>query len=183
MPRLLAFLLLVLAIAAAILAGLRHVPATDPPGIASQVDRTGAEARTEALITPLASSADGGRPHVARIPADRSGHYFVDARIKGQSVRFLVDTGATVVALSADDAQRIGLHTLPSDYTEEVRTAHGVARAAPATLPEIEVGSVRVRNVSAQVIAPDLDVSLLGMSFLGRLGQFSVEDGVLNLRE
>lgn len=183
MPRLPAFLLLVLAFAVAILVGLRHVPATDRPGIASQADATGAEARTEALITPLASSADGGRPHVARISADRSGHYFVDARIKGQSVRFLVDTGATVVALSAADAQRIGLRTLPSDYTDEVRTANGVTRAAPANLAEVEVGSIRIHNVPAQVLASGLDISLLGMSFLGRLGQFSVEDGVLVLRE
>lgn len=161
----------------------RLIHRLEGPNVASTNDRSETETAAGALITPLARSAGDTRPHIARIPADRSGHFFVEGRIGGRSVRFLVDTGATVVALSAADAQRVGLHTLPSDYTEEVRTAQGTTRAAPATLPEIEVGTVRVRNVSAQVLAPGLEVSLLGMSFLSRLGQFSVEDGVLNLRE
>lgn len=155
-----------------------------PPGLVANTGAPRPQAEHGALITPLAPSATGASQlRTARVRADHSGHFFVEARIEGQPVTFLVDTGATLVALSAADARRIGLDPLPGEFTSEVRTAQGTTRAAPAVLPEIAVGSVRLRNVSAQVLAPGLEISLLGMSFLGRLGGYSVQDGVLDLRE
>ena len=80
----------------------------------------------------------------------------------------MVDTGATMVALSYEDAERAGVYVRPADFTMRVNTANGIARAAPVTLDEISLGDITVRNVRAAVSEPGrLQGSLLGMSFLG----------------
>lgn len=109
------------------------------------------------------------------IEADRRGHFQVDATIGGQRVPMLVDTGATVIALRAADARRLGVHPSPADYDVQVSTANGTVRAARAMLPEVTVGPVRVRQVAALVL-PDkaLSTNLLGMSFLGRANRFEI---------
>jgi aspartyl protease family protein len=132
------------------------------------------ERSSKTLVDPLAGTL--------RIPADRSGHFLIQGRVNGEPVTFLVDTGATRVALSEADARRAGLHPLATDFTHRVNTAHGSAMTAEATLRSVEVGPIEVREVPALIVASDLGVSLLGMSFLSRLSSYSVEDGVLDLR-
>ena len=137
--------------------------------------------RTQAELTPTVprSPAYG----VASIGGDASGHFRVDGTVNGTHVRFLVDTGATDIALTAFDAQRLGFDPKSLDYTVPYRTANGVAYAARITLDEVAIGSVSVRNVTASVSQEGLDESLLGMSFLGRLSGFEVSGDRLILTQ
>ncbi|WP_181701422.1 retropepsin-like aspartic protease family protein [Chthonobacter albigriseus] len=118
------------------------------------------------------------------IEADRDGHYRVNARVNGASVLFLADTGATVVALRQSEANRMGLHPAPGDFTVPVQTANGVVQGAPVSVPEISVGRIRVGSVPGLVL-PDavLATNLLGMSFLGKLDSFQVVGGRLILSD
>jgi len=117
------------------------------------------------------------------LAADSRGHFVTTARINGQKVVVLVDTGATDVAISAETAQRLGIYLTRSDFTGRVRTANGVVAVAPVKLREVTLGNVTVRNVEAAVSPADLGVNLLGMSFLGRLSKFEVNDGELVLTQ
>ena len=108
----------------------------------------------------------------------------VKARINGQELRLMVDTGASVIALTASDAARLGIRPPQRDFTVEVRTANGSVRAAPARLDMVEVGDLTVRDVAA-VVMPDgaLSDNLLGLSFLSRLRRFEYSDGRLVLEQ
>jgi aspartyl protease family protein len=117
----------------------------------------------------------------AAIAMGRDGHYWAQAQINGQSVRMLVDTGATVVSLTAADARRIGLDPDSLTYGLKVATAAGEARAARITLPSVAVDGAVVRNVDALVLDRDTDASLLGMSFLRRLSGFEANPDTLRL--
>lgn len=116
-------------------------------------------------------SADARAPVV--LAAGEGGHFFVDAIVKGRTVRFLVDTGATVVVLSEETARRLGIAPKPTDFTATSRTANGTVSVAPVTLSDVRIGTISVRDVEA-VVVPDgaLETDLLGMSFLKRLRGF-----------
>lgn len=100
------------------------------------------------------------------------GHFWADADVNGQRVHFLVDTGATAVALTPADAQRLGFKPADLKYGHSVATATGSTRAAQVTLTSVSVNGARLQDVKALVVAEGLDVSLLGMSYLGRLTRF-----------
>lgn len=120
----------------------------------------------------------------AEIAADDRGHFIFTGRVNGRPLSMLADTGATLVALRASDARTAGLIVLPGDYTARVSTAGGVAEAARVRLGEVEVGDIRVRDVDALVLSDEqLTTNLLGMSFLGRLKAFSIENGRLILSQ
>ena len=96
----------------------------------------------------------------------------------------MVDTGASQVVLTTREAARLGFHPTPRDYTVPVRTANGIAHAAPLRLDTVEIGGVMLRDVSALVGAEDvLSDNLLGLSFLSRLHRFEYRDGRLVLEE
>lgn len=120
----------------------------------------------------------------AEIVADSRGHFVFTGRVNGRPLAMLADTGATLVALRASDARAAGLIVLPGDYTAKVSTAGGVAEAARVHLQEIEVGDIRVTDVDALVLSDSqLATNLLGMSFLGRLKAFAIENGRLVLSQ
>lgn len=129
-----------------------------------------------------ASRSTGGRS--VRIAAGRGGHFRVEARLNGAPVNVLVDTGATMVAMNESTARRLGIRLAPSDFKYAVNTANGVARVASATIDEIEIGRVRVRNVEATIGHDDaLSTTLLGMSFLRKLRRYEVDGGTLVLTQ
>jgi len=150
---------------------------------------TASEARTTDARTANARSADAMavRPDVSPRPATNSrsltvrpddrGHFHVEGRIDGRRMAFLVDTGATIIAIPEREAARLGIHPSRSEYTAQMRTANGTIRAAPVRLNMVEVGDIIVRDVAA-VVMPDeaLSQNLLGMSFLSRLRRFEVAD-------
>lgn len=120
----------------------------------------------------------------AVISAGRGGQFFVEAMIDGSHVQLVADTGATLVALTAEDAQRIGIEPNELDFRYRHRTANGVARAAHVILDEVAIGPVTVNNVRASVSEPGLlHVSLLGMSYLSQLTSFQVRGDQLVLQQ
>ena len=134
----------------------------------------------EAAMPPSAPDL----PRQTRIAGDRAGHFRIDAVMNGRNVPVLVDTGASTVALDESTAQRLGIRLSAQDFVYPVQTANGVAKAAPASIAEIAIGTIIVRNVDAMVIrGAELPQSLLGMSFLKRLKGYSVENGDLTLRD
>ncbi len=83
---------------------------------------------------------------------DSHGHFRVEGRVDGRRVDFLVDTGASMMALTARDAATLGIHPAESDYTIAVSTANGTVHAAPVTLNRVEIGGITVRDVAAMVL-------------------------------
>lgn len=102
------------------------------------------------------------------LAADARGHYLAEGAINGNPMRFVVDTGATVVALPAHEARRVGI-----DYRKgrpgTTRTAGGVVPVYRVTLDRVKVGAIELYSVEGLVIEQGLDVALLGMSFLNRV--------------
>jgi aspartyl protease family protein len=118
------------------------------------------------------------------IRAGATGHYHAQAEVNGRPVEVMVDTGATMVALTYEDAERAGIHLKPSDFTNSVSTANGVTRVAPVTLERISIGDITVRNVAASVSERGrLNTTLLGMSFLSRLERVDMRAGILVLED
>ncbi|NRP74075.1 hypothetical protein ILFOPFJJ_04996 [Ensifer psoraleae] len=112
------------------------------------------------------------------------GQFAADARINGHGVSMLVDTGASSVALTYEDAERIGLDPANLSYTVTVMTANGRALAAPVILSDIAIGPIERRNIRAMVAAEGrLDRSLLGMSFISTLDFLQMRADELRLRD
>ena len=128
---------------------------------------------------PATASVDDG---AAQIVKAADGHFWAEAKVDGRAVRFLIDTGATAVALSQTDAKRLGLDTKALDYSYKVMTASGEARAASVKLASVSVAGAQVRDVDALVVEKGLETSLLGMSYLGRLSSFQATPRALVLR-
>lgn len=139
-----------------------------------------APAATTAVATIEAPASANGRS--VTIPRDRRGHFQVEARVDGRRLDFMVDTGASVIALTASDAKRLGIFPSFNDYKVQVRTANGTVKAAAVTLASVDVGGLVVRNVPA-LVAPDnaLSENLLGLSYLTRLKRFEYAGGKLVL--
>lgn len=111
-------------------------------------------------------SSDGGRQS-ATLQADGQGHYMVNGQINGGTVRMLLDTGATMIALPASEATRLGI-----DYKKGspgyVNTANGVVPTYKVKLNSVRVGDIEINQVDAMVQEQGLPIILLGMSFLNR---------------
>ena len=144
------------------------------------------EERAHAAQTPRLAVAVAQAPQTstgaASITKSADGHFWAEAMVNGHAVRFLVDTGASAVALTGDDARRLGFDPAGLNYGYAVQTANGEARAARVTLPSIAIAGVRVDNVDAFVIDHGLETSLLGMTYLGRLSRIEATPTALILR-
>lgn len=101
------------------------------------------------------------------LTADSRGHFWADGAVNGGAMRFMVDTGATVVALPAADARRIGLNYFNAPRTA-VSTANGMTVAHLVKLDTVKIGDITLTNVDAVVQENGLATPLLGMSFLNR---------------
>ncbi|WP_067786904.1 retropepsin-like aspartic protease family protein [Paraurantiacibacter namhicola] len=117
-----------------------------------------------------------------RVPLSRDGHYWIEAEVNGHPTRFLVDTGATLTAISEETAQAAGLEPRSNSFPVRLQTANGQVSAQMTTLDELRFGNVAARGLDA-VIAPNIGpTNVLGMNLLSRLKGWGVEDGVLILR-
>ena len=101
------------------------------------------------------------------IRAASDGHYYVDTLVNGTTVRFVIDTGASAIVLTARDAERVGLNPKTLAYTGQATTANGKVLTAPVRLKSLVLGPFEDQNVPAVVNGRDLDTSLLGVSYLG----------------
>jgi aspartyl protease family protein len=124
----------------------------------------------------------GGRS--LSIPRDARGHFLTEGRIEGQRIGFMVDTGATVVALNEKSAARFGFRPSRSDYNTTVQTANGTIKAARTRLAMVELGGIVVRDVDAMVLPDEaLSENLLGASFLSKLKRYEYANGRLVLEQ
>lgn len=141
----------------------------------------GTDQRAMAAI-PAAPAQSSSRS--ITVGPDRQGHFRVEARVEGRRLDFMIDTGASVIALTASDAARLGVRPVQNDFTARVRTANGVIKAAPIQLASVEVGGLTVRDVPALVLPDDaLSENLLGLSFLSRLRRFEYARGRMVLEQ
>lgn len=149
------------------------------PGVAARYLKGLAPA--DAAAVQVAARAESRE---VRIAAQADGHYYVDAFASARQIRFMVDTGATIVTLRQSDAKAAGLRIRDADRTLPVQTANGVTFAAQAELDSLDVGNIAMPRVAVLVL-PDaqLGISLLGGSFLGRLRRMEVSGGTLILEK
>lgn len=118
------------------------------------------------------------------IPRDGRGHFQTDARIDGQRIGVMIDTGASVLALNESSAARIGVRPSRGDYTAKVSTANGTVKAARMQIAMVEVGGLIVRDVDAMVLPDEaLSENLLGLSFLSKLKRFEYANGKMVLEQ
>jgi len=144
--------------------------------------------RDEGQAAAAAAPAQAGpatvlRPAVGNVltyRADQRGHVMLEAAVNGANVRFLVDTGATFVALTMDDAAAAGIGRGSLNFNATMNTANGHTRAALVKLREVRLGQLSIYDVPG-VVQENLPYSLLGMSFLKRVDSWEMRDGVLTL--
>ena len=120
---------------------------------------------------------------VVHLTAESTGHFFATGQVEGTDIDFIVDTGATLVALTYDDALNIGLPVHSLRFDASIKTANGQTWGAIVELADVTIGEITVRNVQAMVLDDGLDRSLLGMSFLNRLTSFEIARDKLTLRQ
>jgi aspartyl protease family protein len=140
-------------------------------------------------VSPAAAAAEDGAEadsgfRQASIAADPAGQYRASVLIEGQPVDVLVDTGASVVAITAETAERLGVVADPYGPKWRMNTANGVSVALPVTLRSDTLGSIEMTDVQAVIMPPSAGASnLLGASFLKRLASVEQRDSVLLLRQ
>jgi aspartyl protease family protein len=134
-----------------------------------------------ATAAPSGSVGTPGEDGSASIAKSGDGHFWADAVVDGHPVHFLIDTGATAVALTAADARNLGLDPDGLAYSYTVMTANGPGRAAHVKLGVVSVGNAQVSDVDAFVIDKGLQTSLLGMTYLGRLSKFEASQDAMVL--
>ncbi len=110
------------------------------------------------------------------------GHFYVDALVNDNAIHFVVDTGASVVALTQEDARAAGIRFDPSRFQVVARGASGDVRGQQVTVHHLSIGQKEGWDVEAVVVADGLDVSLLGQSFLGQIGSVSIANDKMTLR-
>ncbi|WP_189485639.1 TIGR02281 family clan AA aspartic protease [Asticcacaulis endophyticus] len=148
--------------------------------LSAQTVKSEAQSLTTVAMTIPVLPANAGS--VTSIPKSQDGHYWAEARVNDASVKFLVDTGATIVALTPSDALRLGVDADELKYDRLVTTAMGKTEAAVVKLRSVHIGQTEVRDVEAIVIREGLSTSLLGMSYLGRLSGFEATRTALILK-
>lgn len=147
-----------------------------PPEAAQQTE-------TIQSVTPtpkIKSRSTGGSITLEKNPRD--GQFWAEARINNKKITLLVDTGASSVALTPEDAKRAGVRLKSLNYNIPVNTAGGQVMAARTTLKSIKVGPIKVKDVGAVVIPNGLHVSLLGMTYLGEVRKIEVSSDKMKLK-
>jgi aspartyl protease family protein len=147
---------------------------------------TGAAAHAKAAPTKIIAAetpVETGHRSLS-IPRDARGHFQTEGRIEGQRIGFMVDTGASVIALNEKSAAQFGLHPSRNDYNATVSTANGTIKAARTRLAMVDIGGLIVRDVDAMVLPDEaLSENLLGLSFLSKLRRFEYANGTMVLEQ
>ena len=129
--------------------------------------------------SPVAGS--GGFDDAMVLQRDRSGQFHIEAQVDGQGAEFLVDTGADIVALTVDEAERLGYPVDPADFVPLMQTASGTGNGTIVHLDRLEVAGAEFHDVDA-VVLDGLAVNLLGQTVLAKLGQVSLEGDRMVIR-
>jgi aspartyl protease family protein len=144
-----------------------------------------APAHASALVSVASTETvgqAGGRSLI--IAGDSRGHFLTEGRIEGQRIGFMVDTGASMIALNESSAARFGLRPSRGDYNATVTTANGTIKVARTRIAMVDVGGLVVRDVDAMVLPDEaLSQNLLGLSFLSKLKRFEYANGQMVLEQ
>ncbi|WP_335946049.1 retropepsin-like aspartic protease family protein [Salipiger bermudensis] len=132
----------------------------------------------QTVMPQQAVFAEDGRVELPRAP---DGHYYVSLDLNGVPTRFVIDTGATGMVLSRNDAERAGLTPDQLIFRGQANTANGMVRTAPVRLESVALGPFTDRNVRAYVNEGEMRTSLLGMSYLQRFDRLEISNGRLIL--
>jgi aspartyl protease family protein len=144
--------------------------------------RSGGTSRPAIPAQPAANENEPhGSPGTITLDRTSGSHFFVTGDVNGKPLRFVVDTGATTVAIGRDDAQRLGLGVDDSAFTLEMQTAAGPITGARITLPSVRVGEIQLLDVSAVILNVPDTMPMLGQSFLSRLDSVSIEQDRMTL--
>jgi len=124
------------------------------------------------------------RESAGEVRLSRAGdsHFYADAEINGRPVRMMVDSGASIVALTRADAEAVGVDVDRLPVSGTARTAGGDVPMRRLTLTSVDVDGIEVRGVPAAVVDADMGVSLLGQSYLAKLGAVTIEGDTMTLR-
>ncbi|QUT05647.1 TIGR02281 family clan AA aspartic protease [Sphingobium phenoxybenzoativorans] len=144
----------------------------------------------EAIAVPTANAAlvKTVNPQIPAVPSElkalreSDGLFYVTAHVNGQPLRFLVDTGASVVVLTGADARAIGLNLNDKHYNSSVQTVGGNTDMAWTTLDHVKIAGRDVQNLKAAVVKTGLGVSLLGQNALVQLGSVTIEGDHIRMR-
>lgn len=118
---------------------------------------------------------------VVEVPRRPDGHFYLTLQVNGENVQFVVDTGATDVVLTKQDARKVGIELDDLAFIGAAMTANGQVRTAPARVDEITLGDIAMRDVKVYVNEGDMNRSLLGMSYLRRFERIEIADDMLIL--
>lgn len=131
------------------------------------------------LIPSYSWTNDDGQLVIAR---HKNGHFYLNAYGKNnQKIHFLVDTGASDIALTKSDAKKLGFDLSKLRYTKQYSTANGISAAAPVRIPQLTIGKKTFYNVEGNVTSGELDISLLGMSLIEDFKDFKITQDLLIL--
>lgn len=130
---------------------------------------------------PAIAQQNDGQTRETVLERESNGHFYVHAKVNGELVRFLVDTGASGVALTVEDAQRIGIPFDPNEFQYIGEGASGPIRGKPILLHEVDVDGKKVNDVSGAILEGS-ELSLLGQSYLSRMGEVQMRGDYMVLR-
>lgn len=142
------------------------------------VEATDAPAAASHLAVNRNAQWLSGQTVLSRQP---DGHFYTAASVSGTQLHFLVDTGASIVALTANDASAIGLAWDPASVRPIGRGANGTVHGVPVLLDRVEINGLEARNVRAAIIPEGLDVSLLGQSYLSMIEKVEITEDQMRL--
>jgi len=154
------------------------------PGLSVTTDDTDGDAGS---VEPDRAPAESVHDRAAWLAGETvlnreaDGHFYANALVEGSSYRFLVDTGASMVALTGQDADAMGLQWDETSLKPIGRGASGTVHGVSVTIPSMELGGFEARDVHAAIIPDGLDVSLLGQSFLSQVSNVEISGDQMRL--
>ena len=161
------------------------MPANDPVPKKVAAVAEGATPNSEAATaSSFDDNAAAGFSDSGEVILNRAtdGHYYAQGNADGAALRFLVDTGATVVALTESDAQQLGHYLSGSELTVVGRGVSGPVKGKAVTIARLSVGDISAENVPAVIIPEGLPVSLLGQAFLSKIAHVTISDNRMTLK-
>lgn len=163
-------------------AGLAFLAALGLPAGLGQSDAIPRAAAPVSARAAIVEAPKDARATASEFTRAADGLFYVEAMVNGEPVRFLVDTGASVVVLTPADARRVGVRLDEGHYNAHVETVGGKTAMAWTTLDHVTVAGRKVRQLRAAVVRDGLGVSLLGQNMLSQLASVTIEGDNLRLR-
>ncbi|MFK8040411.1 MAG: TIGR02281 family clan AA aspartic protease [Rickettsiaceae bacterium] len=135
--------------------------------------------RTLAVLIPFYTWVDNDDKQTIAIARQNDGHFYINTVVNNVPIRFMIDTGATGIALTKQDAIKLGINLKTLEYNKAHSTANGITYSAKVTLKSLRIENTVFSDIKAHVSQGNLDVSLLGMSVISRFKSFTIDQDLL----